>query len=168
MKNILIDVEVNEEGLKHLKSLSGVNIEMSGPNNGEEFKWLPPELIGDKHIFFGPMPPKNLEDAASLELIQINCVGFSRAGASLMQNVHCAFACANTVILETPAAYGPMHSEIIRDSFVMEDGMVLPPDSPGLGIVLTDETKNKYPFIPETGEFIEVPGKVLINELSFK
>jgi L-alanine-DL-glutamate epimerase-like enolase superfamily enzyme len=83
------------------------------------------------------------------------------AGGSLMQNVHCGFAASNTTILEIPPDYAGLHSDIIGDSFVMEDGYVLPPELPGLGIVLTDEIKNRYPFIEGTGEFNSVPGKIL-------
>lgn len=85
------------------------------------------------------------------------------AGGALMQNLHCAFACGNTVICEIPPAYGPLHSEIAGDSFMMEDGMALPPEKPGLGIELTDETKNRFPFVPGSGEFNSVPGKVLTD-----
>ena len=83
------------------------------------------------------------------------------AGGGLMQNVHCGFACANTVILEIPAAYGPLHSEIMGDSFAMKDGVVLPPTTPGLGIELSDEVKERYAFVPGSGEYNSVPGKVL-------
>jgi galactonate dehydratase len=83
------------------------------------------------------------------------------AGGSLMQNIHCGFACANTTILEIPPAFGPLHSEIIDDSFQMKDGFVLPPDKAGLGIKLTDETKNRFLFVPGSGEFNSVSGKVL-------
>lgn len=83
------------------------------------------------------------------------------AGASQMQNIHCGFACANTVMLEVAPAYGPLHSEIIGDSLQMKNGYVLPPDKPGLGITLTEATIQRYPFIPGTGEFNSVPGKIL-------
>jgi L-alanine-DL-glutamate epimerase-like enolase superfamily enzyme len=83
------------------------------------------------------------------------------AGGSLMQNIHCGFACANTVILEVPPAYAGLHEEMIGESFVMEDGFVLPPQTPGLGIILTDEIKNKYQFIRGSGEFNDAPGKIL-------
>jgi galactonate dehydratase len=83
------------------------------------------------------------------------------AGASFMQNLHCGFACANTTILEIAPAYGPLHSEIIDGSFVMENGMALPPKKAGLGIILTDDTKSRYPFVPGSGEFNSVPGKIL-------
>jgi len=85
------------------------------------------------------------------------------AGGSLMQNIHCGFACANTAILEIPPAYGGLHRDIVGDSFVMEGGMALPPDKPGLGVVLTDEIKNRYPFVPGSGEFNSVVGKVLVD-----
>lgn len=83
------------------------------------------------------------------------------AGGSLMQNIHCGFACANTAILEIPPAFAGLHSEIIDGSFHMENGNILPPDQPGLGIRLTDDIKNRYPFVPGSGEFNSVPGKVL-------
>lgn len=83
------------------------------------------------------------------------------AGGAFMQNIHCGFASENTVILEIAPAFGPLHSEIIDDDFHMKDGYVYPPSKPGLGIKLTDEIKNKYRFIPGSGEFNSVPGKIL-------
>lgn len=83
------------------------------------------------------------------------------AGASQMQNIHCGFASPNTAILEVAPAYGPLHSELIGDSLQIKDGYVLPPQAPGLGITLTDDTIKRYPFIPGTGEFNSVPGKIL-------
>jgi L-alanine-DL-glutamate epimerase-like enolase superfamily enzyme len=85
------------------------------------------------------------------------------AGGSLMQNVHAAFACANTTIVEVAPDYGPLHSEIMDGSFVMEDGMVVPPQRPGLGIVLSDAVKTRYPFVPGSGEFNDVVGKILTD-----
>ena len=83
------------------------------------------------------------------------------AGASLMQNVHCGFAADNTAILEIPPDYAGLHSDIIDGGLVIKDGYVLPPDRPGLGIVLTDKIKSRYPFKPGSGEFNSVPGKIL-------
>lgn len=85
------------------------------------------------------------------------------AGGAFMQNLHCGFACANTIVLETAPAFGPLHSEIIDGSFTMEGGMALPPSTPGLGIKLTDEIKASYPFVPGSGEFNSVPGKILVD-----
>jgi L-alanine-DL-glutamate epimerase-like enolase superfamily enzyme len=83
------------------------------------------------------------------------------AGASQMQNIHCGFACPNTIVLEVAPAYGPLHSELIGESLQIKDGYILPPEKPGLGIELTENTIKRFPFIPGTGEFNSVPGKVL-------
>ncbi len=83
------------------------------------------------------------------------------AGGSQMQNIHCAFACPNTRIVEAAPAYGPLHYEVIGDSFQLKDGFLLAPEKPGLGIELTDATIAKYPFVPGSGEFNSVPGKIL-------
>jgi L-alanine-DL-glutamate epimerase-like enolase superfamily enzyme len=83
------------------------------------------------------------------------------AGASLMQNVHAGFVAETTTILEIPPDCGPLHSEMIDGGLVIRDGYALPPDRPGLGIVLTDETRRRFPFRPGSGEFNSVPGKIL-------
>lgn len=85
------------------------------------------------------------------------------AGGSLMQNLHCGFAAPNTCILEVPPDYAGLHADIMAGSFVMEDGYVVPPEKPGLGIVLTDKIKNQYPFVRGSGEFNSVSGKVLVD-----
>jgi galactonate dehydratase len=83
------------------------------------------------------------------------------AGASLMQNIHAGFAAPNTCMLEIPPAFGGLHAELIDGGLVMKDGHVLPPERPGLGITLTEETRRRYPFVPGSGEFNSVPGKIL-------
>jgi L-alanine-DL-glutamate epimerase-like enolase superfamily enzyme len=85
------------------------------------------------------------------------------AGGGLMQNVHAAFAAPNTAICEVPPAAGPLHTEIVGDSFQMRDGRVLRPDSPGLGIALPQSLRERYRFVPGSGEFNPVPGKPLTD-----
>lgn len=85
------------------------------------------------------------------------------AGGALMQNLHAGFACANTVICEVLPALGGLHLDIVGADFHFENGDVLPPRLPGLGITLTDEIKNRYPFVPGSGEFNSVPGKILTD-----
>jgi galactonate dehydratase len=85
------------------------------------------------------------------------------AGGGLMQNLHAAFAASNTAICELPPAPGPLHTEVVGDSFVMRDGRVLPPEAPGLGIALPESLRNRYPFVPGSGEFNPVPGKPLTD-----
>jgi galactonate dehydratase len=83
------------------------------------------------------------------------------AGGSLMQNIHCAFASGNTMIVEVPPEFGPLHSEIMGESYHMRDGTILPPKTPGLGITVKQDLVDKYPFVPGSGEFNSVPGKVM-------
>lgn len=83
------------------------------------------------------------------------------AGGSFMQNMHAGFASPNCCVLEVAPDYADLHKLVIGDSFRMKDGHVLPPTTPGLGVRLTDEIKRKYPFVPGTGEFNSVPGKIL-------
>ena len=83
------------------------------------------------------------------------------AGGAVMQNLHAAFATSNTAIVEIPPAAGELHTAIWGDAFQMQDGYVLPPQRPGLGIQLSAEIKERFPFVPGSGEFVSVPGKVL-------
>lgn len=86
------------------------------------------------------------------------------AAGALMQNVHCAFACANTTICEVLPALGAIHYDMLAENaFRFDRGDVLPPETPGLGIRLTDEIKNRYPFVPGSGEFNSVPGKMPVD-----
>ena len=78
-----------------------------------------------------------------------------------MQNIHCGFAAKNTCILEIPPDFAGLHKEVVGDSFQMKDGFILPPQTPGLGITLTDKIKKRYPFVLGSGEFNSVPGKIL-------
>jgi L-alanine-DL-glutamate epimerase-like enolase superfamily enzyme len=85
------------------------------------------------------------------------------AGAAVMQNLHAAFATPNTTIVEIPPAAGELHTAVWGDAFQMRDGYVLPPERPGLGIQLTEEVKERFPFEPGSGEFVSVPGKILVD-----
>ena len=67
------------------------------------------------------------------------------------------------MILEIAPAYGGLHREVIADTFTLKDGMVMPPEVAGLGIVLDDRIRERYPFVPGSGEFNSVPGKVLAD-----
>ena len=82
-------------------------------------------------------------------------------GVGYMQNLHAAFASPNTAIVELPPAAGPLHTELWGDGVRLEDGMVLRPDEPGLGVTLTEATRSAYPFRPGAEEFSSVPGKLM-------
>lgn len=82
-------------------------------------------------------------------------------GGGVLQNVHAAFASPSSLIVEIPPDGGELHTLLWGDNLVIEDGFVLPPSAPGLGVTLTDEIKERFPFRPGHEEFVSVPGKVL-------
>ncbi|MDP6152195.1 MAG: mandelate racemase/muconate lactonizing enzyme family protein [Phycisphaeraceae bacterium] len=120
--------------------------------------------IGQPDAAFSGGPGTFMKIAAMLEGHRRQVATHSwGAGGGFMQNIHAGFAAANTVILEIAPDYGPLHSEVIGDSFIFRDGMVYPPQKPGLGIELTDETRNRFPFVSGSGEYNNVPGKVMVE-----
>lgn len=81
------------------------------------------------------------------------------SGAGIMENIHAAFATPNVAILEIPPLPGGLHTDIYVNGYRFHDGYILPPEAPGLGVRLTEEIKNKYPFVRGSGEWNLVPGK---------
>ena len=94
------------------------------------------------------------------------------AAVGLAGNLHAAFACRNTRILEMhPINLGrpelnshivaPAHTDLWIVPPELKDGRLRLADTPGLGIVLTADFINAHPYRPGTGEFNSVKGKVL-------
>jgi len=79
-------------------------------------------------------------------------------GLSVLNGIEAA--CPNTVTVEVAPAYGPLHSLVIGDSLQIQEGRILPPEKPGLGVEVSDDVKNRFPFIPGSGEFNGVEGKM--------
>jgi L-alanine-DL-glutamate epimerase-like enolase superfamily enzyme len=87
-------------------------------------------------------------------------------------NLHAAFACRNTAVLEM-APYHPMCRELnthieaplLTDLWVeppvFEKGRLRLAPTPGLGVHLPDGFCERYPFQPGSGEFNSVQGKIL-------
>lgn len=70
--------------------------------------------------------------------------------------------------MEVAADYGPLHSELINDSLSSEGGFLLPPETPGLGVILTESTKLRFPFVPGSGAISSVPGKLREEDLKVR
>jgi L-alanine-DL-glutamate epimerase-like enolase superfamily enzyme len=89
-------------------------------------------------------------------------------------NLHAAFACRNTSILEF-AAYNPnrrelnthMEAPLLMDLWVeppvLEKGRLCLPSTPGLGVHLPPGFTERYAFEPGSGEFNSVTGKQLVG-----
>ncbi len=87
-------------------------------------------------------------------------------------NLHAAFACRNTRIVElaayNPAApslnthiTAPLLSELWIEPPILENGHLKLSHVPGLGVHLPPGFIDKYPYQPGTGEFNSVEGKML-------
>jgi L-alanine-DL-glutamate epimerase-like enolase superfamily enzyme len=70
------------------------------------------------------------------------------SGPTMMANYHLGFTLANCFILERPLMHNPLETETLAEPLVVEDGYLLPPTAPGLGLTLTDEVKARYPYVP--------------------
>ena len=96
------------------------------------------------------------------------------AAIGLAGNLHAAFACRNTRILEMhPINLGepsrnthiiaPGHTDLWIEPPALKDGRLSLADTPGLGIKLPADFIHRYPYQPGTGEFNSVKGKILLT-----
>ena len=69
----------------------------------------------------------------------------------LAANFHLAFATPNALIGEYPMVSYPLLDELLVEPFDIENGYLLPPSTPGLGVELTDAIVEKYPYVPGSG-----------------
>lgn len=63
----------------------------------------------------------------------------------MMANYHAAIAGGGTMA-EWPMPQYPLRHELLEEPWQIDKGLLYLPDSPGLGVKLTKEIENKYPF----------------------
>lgn len=61
---------------------------------------------------------------------------------NLMANYHFAFACPNAFVAEYPTIANPLRSEMLTEPLQVENGKLLPPTAPGLGVELPRDRKS--------------------------
>jgi 2-dehydro-3-deoxyphosphogalactonate aldolase len=61
-------------------------------------------------------------------------------------NIQLAACSPNFLILESIQSWGGFHAEILKTPIVCEDGHVIPPTAPGLGIELDEEVAARHPY----------------------
>ena len=61
-------------------------------------------------------------------------------------NVQLATCSPNFLILESIEDWGGFHSEILKTPIQFEDGFVIPPTAPGLGVELNEEVAAAHPY----------------------
>ncbi len=61
-------------------------------------------------------------------------------------NIHLGLSTPNFLIQESIERMGGFHAEILKKPLVVEDGFLLTPESPGLGVELDDEVVASHPY----------------------
>lgn len=80
-----------------------------------------------------------------------------------MANIHIATCSPNFLILEGLETWGGFYNEILNVPFRWEDGYIIPPDKPGLGIELNEEVMKTYP-VKENNPSIDVSYETSIGK----
>ena len=77
-------------------------------------------------------------------------------------NIHFAACCPNFLILESIEQWGGFHARILKKPILWQDGYVVPPSEPGLGIELDEAVALAHPW---TGSELHlVPRQVPIDD----
>jgi L-alanine-DL-glutamate epimerase-like enolase superfamily enzyme len=61
-------------------------------------------------------------------------------------NIHLATSIPNLLMIETIQKGGDFHLKLIGHTVVWEDGYVIPPEAPGLGIAFDEDLARAHPF----------------------
>jgi D-galactarolactone cycloisomerase len=79
---------------------------------------------------------------------------------ALAASVHLSAAIENCIVMELDYTYNPLREELLREPFKVSNGYLFPPEKPGLGIELDEETVNRFNFLGR--EEINLRQKTLI------
>jgi D-galactarolactone cycloisomerase len=65
---------------------------------------------------------------------------------ALAASVHLAAALKDCIVMELDYTYNPLREELLREPFKVENGYLIPPERPGLGIELSQEALRRFSF----------------------
>ena len=140
------------EGFRELRSRIDV------PVCGGEIITTPKEMIEriengvyefvqpDASVIGGISAVMDIFDAANAHNTGVVVHAWGGAVA-IMASYHAAFA-AGGKLVEYPMLDFPLGAEMVADQAIIQDGRLMRPTAPGLGITLTPEMEARYPFDP--------------------
>jgi D-galactarolactone cycloisomerase len=67
-------------------------------------------------------------------------------GVALAASMHLAAALKNCIVMELDYTYNPLREELLQRPFTVQNGYLVPPDKPGLGIELNEEALHRFAF----------------------
>jgi D-galactarolactone cycloisomerase len=65
---------------------------------------------------------------------------------ALAASVHLAAALQECIVMELDYTYNPLREELLREPFKIENGYLVPPEKPGLGMELDQQALQKFAF----------------------
>ncbi len=82
-------------------------------------------------------------------------------GVALAASVHLAAALQDCIVMELDYTYNPLREELLDEPFTVENGYLIPPEKPGLGIELNEEALERFAF--SGAEELAVRQKTLVQ-----
>lgn len=76
------------------------------------------------------------------------------SGVTLMANLHTSAAHPHVDLFEYCTLPNPLREALLDCELRLEDGRLAIPDTPGLGVRLTPETEQRFPYVPGGGHVI--------------
>lgn len=67
-------------------------------------------------------------------------------GVALAASVHLSAALENCIVMELDYTYNPLREELLREPFKAQNGYLLPPEAPGLGIELDADALERFAY----------------------
>jgi D-galactarolactone cycloisomerase len=67
-------------------------------------------------------------------------------GVALAASVHLAAALQDCIVMELDYTYNPLREELLREPFKVENGYLIPPEKPGLGVELDQQALQRFAF----------------------
>jgi len=67
-------------------------------------------------------------------------------GVALAASVHLSAALKDCIVMELDYTYNPLREELLREPFKVQNGFLLPPERPGLGIELNPNALERFAF----------------------
>jgi len=116
MRKILVDLRVDDEGLRRLRALPETEVVLLDKPEEERERPLPAELLADVDVLACSLPPSNIADARSLGLVQIASAGYTQlVGIGLPQRG--VRACNALGVFDVPIAEWniAMMDNLLRD-----------------------------------------------------
>src|SRR5947208_287755 len=67
-------------------------------------------------------------------------------GVALAASVHLSAALRDCIVMELDYTYNPLREELLREPFKVQEGYLIPPEKPGLGIELDQDALQRFAF----------------------